>query len=76
MMQDFNNFIYDDVKKVTMKDGVAGRVGKIADRVIITKTKGSNGLPTIEILRMKDTKGRKLTGRQFDAVRDEITYMN
>ena len=22
MMQDFNNFIYDDVKKVTMKDGV------------------------------------------------------
>lgn len=76
MVRDFNNFYFQDVKKVTTKDGATGRVGRIADRVVISKSKGYDGLPTIEILHIKDPVGRMRTGRQFEAVRDEITYID
>lgn len=71
---DFQSIIYDEVNNYKTKDGVYGQVGKIGDRVVITRNKGPDGYPTTEILRAKDKYEYRKTGRKFDRVRDEITY--
>lgn len=72
--RDFDSFIYDEVTDYKTKDGVYGQVGKIGNRVVITKNRGPDGYPTTEILRAKDKLEFRKTGRKFDRVRDEITY--
>lgn len=51
-------------------------MGKIGNRVVITRNKGPDGNPVTEILRAKDRLEYKKTGRKFDRVRDEITYID
>ena len=53
----------------------ATRVGKVGDRILIARSKGPAGKPTLEVIKTKNiTKGR---GKNFASVmRDEITYKN
>lgn len=76
MKRDFDDIIFNDVRNYNGKSGASGKVGRIGDRVIITNIKGTEGNPTIEILRVKDKYEQKRSGRQFEAVRDVITYVD
>ena len=62
---------------------VQGRIGVVADRILIANSKGKAGKPTLTILKAKDIRQLEIERRlslSTDTVDDlpriEITYMN
>ena len=52
-----------------------GKVGKVADRILIYKTRGDDGLPQLEIVKAKDIRERETTGKKLsDLPRKVIKY--
>lgn len=75
LKKDFYRFKPTEIKRFESSNGGIGKVGKVADRILIYKTRGDDGLPQLEIVKAKDIRERETTGKKLsDLPRKVIKY--
>lgn len=73
--KDFKAYGPRQASRFKTPNGGFGKAGKVGDRILIMKTKGENGKPTMQILKADDVQYSQATGKKFSELhRLEITY--
>lgn len=75
MRKDFELYNPEQIGTFKTPNGGYGKTGKVGDRILMMKTKGENGKPTLEIFKTLEIQQMKADGIKFSELhRQKIIY--